>query len=161
MSRRWWAFGAAGVTVAAGLGVRSWTGGDFAKYAGDALYTVLACAVVVIVAPRLRPAVAAGVALGFSWAVELLQIAGIPTVLQPLFGATFNAPDLFWYVVGAALGWLLAWAGWRHSDHPGLCCAVPTSAPGPRSCPSWKRGTASLSSGEETACTLSPKRPAT
>ncbi|QFZ72024.1 DUF2809 domain-containing protein [Streptomyces fagopyri] len=113
MNRRWWAFGAAGVTVAAGLGVRSWTGGDFAKYTGDALYTVLACAVVVTMAPRLRPAVAAGVALGFSWAVELSQIAGIPTVLQPLFGATFNAPDLFWYVVGAVLGWLLARGGWR------------------------------------------------
>lgn len=115
MSRRWWACGAAAVTVAAGLGVRSWAGGDFAKYAGDALYTVLVCAVVVMVAPRLRPAVAAGVALAFSWAVEFLQIAGIPAVLQPLLGATFNAPDLFWYVVGAALGWCLAMPG-RNTD---------------------------------------------
>ncbi|GAA1351724.1 DUF2809 domain-containing protein [Streptomyces beijiangensis] len=93
----------AAVTVAAGLGVRAWGGGDFAKYAGDALYTALVCAVVVVVAPRLRTAVAAAVALGFSWAVELLQIVGIPAALQPLLGSTFNAPDLFWYAVGAAL----------------------------------------------------------
>lgn len=119
MKRRWWAFGAAGVTVVAGLGVRSWTGGYFAKYTGDALYTVLACAVVVMVAPRLRPAVAAGIALGFSWAVELWQIAGIPTALQPLFGSTFNAPDLFWYAVGAVLGWSVARGGWRHEVEQG------------------------------------------
>ncbi|MFG2311528.1 DUF2809 domain-containing protein [Streptomyces sp. NPDC048566] len=110
-SRRWWGCGAAVVTVAVGLGVRAWTGGDFAKYAGDALYTVMMCAVVVVLAPRLRPAVAAAVALAFSWAVELLQIAGIPALLQPLLGSTFNAPDLLWYVVGAALGWLVALGG--------------------------------------------------
>lgn len=112
-SRRWRAVGVAVVTVAAGLGIRSQTGGAFAKYAGDALYTVLVCSVVVLVAPRLRPAVAAGAALGFSWAVELWQIAGIPTALHPLFGATFNTPDLFWYVVGAVLGWCLTLGGWR------------------------------------------------
>ncbi|MCX4919783.1 DUF2809 domain-containing protein [Streptomyces sp. NBC_00340] len=112
-SRRWRAVGVAVVTVAAGLGIRSQTGGAFSKYAGDALYTVLVCAVVVLVAPRLRPAVAAGAALGFSWAVELWQIAGIPTALHPLFGATFNAPDLFWYVVGALLGWCLTSGGRR------------------------------------------------
>ncbi|WP_241540190.1 DUF2809 domain-containing protein [Streptomyces sp. M41(2017)] len=110
-SRRWRAVGVAVVTVAAGLGIRSQTGGAFAKYAGDALYTVLVCAVVVLVAPRLRPTVAAGAALAFSWAVELWQIAGIPTALHPLFGATFNAPDLFWYVVGALLGWCLMSGG--------------------------------------------------
>ncbi|MEU6387961.1 DUF2809 domain-containing protein [Streptomyces sp. NPDC046939] len=108
MSRRWWGAGVAVVTVAAGLGIRAWTGGPFAKYAGDALYTVLVCAVVIMVAPRLRPVVVAGVGLGFSWAVELSQIVGIPEVLRPLLGATFNAPDLFWYVVGAGLGWCLA-----------------------------------------------------
>ncbi|MFH8739319.1 MULTISPECIES: ribosomal maturation YjgA family protein [unclassified Streptomyces] len=107
MNRRWKALGSAVVTVAAGLAVRSWTGGDFAKYAGDALYTVLVCAVVVLAAPHLRTGIAAGIALGFSWAVEFTQIAGIPAVLQPLLGSTFNAPDLFWYGVGAALCWCL------------------------------------------------------
>ncbi|WP_394428191.1 ribosomal maturation YjgA family protein [Streptomyces sp. SGAir0957] len=116
MSRRWWGLVVAVVTVAAGLAIRSWTGGPFAKYAGDALYTVLVCAVVVVVAPRSRPVVAAGIALGFSWAVELLQIVGIPAALRPLLGATFNAPDLFWYVVGAGAGWcLVAAPGWRRA----------------------------------------------
>ncbi|MEU0783033.1 DUF2809 domain-containing protein [Streptomyces sp. NPDC006173] len=113
MSRRWRAVGLTVATVVAGLGIRSQTGGAFAKCAGDALYTVLVCAVVVLVAPRLRAAVAAGAALGFSWAVELWQIAGIPTALHPLFGSTFNTPDLFWYVVGAFLGWCLILGGRR------------------------------------------------
>ncbi|MFI7340976.1 DUF2809 domain-containing protein [Streptomyces sp. NPDC050085] len=95
------------VTVAAGLAVRAWTTGDFAKYAGDALYTVLACCVVALAAPRLRPVVVAGIALAFSVSVEFLQIAGIPALLQPLLGATFNPPDLLWYAAGAGLYWCL------------------------------------------------------
>ncbi|MFF0189101.1 DUF2809 domain-containing protein [Streptomyces sp. NPDC005244] len=113
MSTRWRASGMAAAAVVAGFAVRSRTGGAFAKCAGDALYTVLVCAVVVLVAPRLRPALAAGAALVFSWAVELWQIAGVPTALHPLFGSTFNAPDLFWYVVGALLGWCLTLGGRR------------------------------------------------
>ncbi|MET9494534.1 DUF2809 domain-containing protein [Streptomyces sp. NPDC006552] len=130
MSRRWWAFGGAVVTVAAGLGVRAWAGGDVAKYGGDALYTVLVCALVVLAAPRLRPAAAAGIALGLSWAAEFLQIVGVPRVLQPLLGATFNAPDLFWYVVGAALGWCLALPGRARDAGPGADrSTAPASAP--------------------------------
>lgn len=45
------AAGAAAVTVAAGLGVRTVADGDLAKYAGDALYTVLVCALVALCAP--------------------------------------------------------------------------------------------------------------
>ncbi|MEV3928690.1 DUF2809 domain-containing protein [Streptomyces sp. NPDC053728] len=103
---------AAFVTVAAGLGIRSTAGGDVAKYAGDALYTVLVHALVVLLAPRVRPTAAAGVALAVSWAVELAQLTGVPaelaresTVARLVLGSTFNAPDLFWYVVGAALAW--------------------------------------------------------
>ncbi|MFI7387337.1 DUF2809 domain-containing protein [Streptomyces sp. NPDC049813] len=129
MSRRGWAFAGAAVTVAAGLGVRAWTGGDVAKYGGDALYTVLVCALVVVAAPRLRPAVAAGLALAFSWAVEFLQIAGVPRVLQPLLGATFNAPDLFWYVVGAALAWWFALPGRARAAGRGVGCATGPAAP--------------------------------
>ncbi|MFD9287427.1 DUF2809 domain-containing protein [Streptomyces sp. NPDC060030] len=103
---------AALVTVAAGLGVRSAAGGDVAKYAGDALYTVLIHILVVLVAPRVRPKSAAAAALAFSWAVELAQLTGVPadlarqsTVARLVLGSTFNAPDLLWYVVGAALAW--------------------------------------------------------
>ncbi|WP_307853186.1 DUF2809 domain-containing protein [Kitasatospora sp. RG8] len=101
---------AAVLTVAAGLGVRAVTGGEFAKCAGDALYTVLVYALVLVAAPRLRPLPAAGLAAALSWAVELFQLTGLPDELgrrsvlaRLVLGSTFNAPDLLWYVVGAAL----------------------------------------------------------
>ncbi|MFJ6180104.1 DUF2809 domain-containing protein [Streptomyces sp. NPDC092295] len=100
--------GAAVLTVGAGLGIRGVGGGDVVKYGGDALYTVLVYTLVVLVAPRVRPLVAGGVALGFSWAVELLQLTGLPAELAArsvlarlVLGSTFNAPDLLWYAVGA------------------------------------------------------------
>ncbi|MFG2428923.1 DUF2809 domain-containing protein [Streptomyces sp. NPDC048590] len=103
---------AALVTVAAGLGTRAVAGGDPAKYAGDALYTVLIHTLVVVLAPRVRPGTAAGLALAVSWAVELAQLTGVPeelarssTVARLVLGSTFNAPDLLWYVVGAAAAW--------------------------------------------------------
>ncbi|MFJ8076823.1 DUF2809 domain-containing protein [Streptomyces sp. NPDC096176] len=100
------------VTIVAGLGVRALLEGSVAKYAGDALYTVLILALVVFVAPRSRPVAAAGAALAFSWAVELLQLTGVPAelarhsaVAHLVLGSTFNAPDLVWYAVGAVMGW--------------------------------------------------------
>ncbi|MFF3172697.1 DUF2809 domain-containing protein [Streptomyces sp. NPDC057900] len=106
------AAGAAVVTVAAGLGVRTVADGDLAKYAGDALYTVLICALVALCAPRARPVVVAGTGLAVSWAVELLQLTGVPAelsrrsgVARLVLGSTFNAPDLLWYAVGAAAVW--------------------------------------------------------
>ncbi|MEV1290474.1 DUF2809 domain-containing protein [Micromonospora sp. NPDC049679] len=108
------ACGAAAVTVAAGLGVRAVTEGAVAEYAGDALYTVLVYTLVVLVAPRIRPVTAACVALAISCGVELLQLTGVPAelsrrtvVARLVLGSTFNAPDLFWYAVGAAFGWLV------------------------------------------------------
>ncbi|NED79768.1 DUF2809 domain-containing protein [Streptomyces sp. SID11233] len=106
------AAGAAVATVAAGLGVRTVADGDLAKYAGDALYTVLICALVALCAPRARPLVVAGTGLAVSWAVELLQLTGAPAelsrqsaVARLVLGSTFNAPDLLWYAVGAAAVW--------------------------------------------------------
>ncbi|MEE1788443.1 DUF2809 domain-containing protein [Streptomyces sp. SP17BM10] len=100
---------AAGSAVAAGLGVRAFGGGEFAKCAGDALYTVLVYVLVVFVAPLVRPARAAVVAAALSWAVEFFQITGVPdelgrrsTLARLALGSTFNPPDLFWYLVGAA-----------------------------------------------------------
>ncbi|WP_344343274.1 DUF2809 domain-containing protein [Kitasatospora putterlickiae] len=107
---RWPAAVAAGLTVVAGLGVRSVAGGDVAKYAGDALYTVLLYALVVLVAPSLRPRAAAAWAAGLSWAVELFQLTGVPDGLarhsalaRLVLGSTFNPPDLLWYLAGAGL----------------------------------------------------------
>ncbi len=104
---------AALVTVGAGLGLRAVVTGDVAKYGGDALYTLLILTLVVVLAPRSTPARAAGIALAVSWAVELLQLTGLPaglsarsTAARLVLGSTFNAPDLFWYAVGACAGWL-------------------------------------------------------
>ncbi|MEU8382828.1 DUF2809 domain-containing protein, partial [Streptosporangium sp. NPDC048865] len=68
---------AALATVAAGLTVRALTGGWFGKYAGDALYTVLVYALVVLVWPRITPVRAAACALAFSWAVELDDLPAV------------------------------------------------------------------------------------
>ncbi|MFF1419175.1 DUF2809 domain-containing protein [Streptomyces sp. NPDC058280] len=106
--------GVALLTVAGGLGVRAVAAGDVAKYAGDALYTVLVYVLIVLAAPRVRPLVAACVALAFSCAVELLQLTGVPAelaarsvVARLVLGSTFNAPDLLWYAVGAAVAALV------------------------------------------------------
>ncbi|MEU4011608.1 ribosomal maturation YjgA family protein [Streptomyces pseudogriseolus] len=111
---------AAVVTVGAGLGLRAMATGDVAKYGGDALYTLLILTLVVLVAPRMAPARAAGTALAVSWAVELLQLTGLPadlsarsTAARLVLGSTFNAPDLFWYAVGATAGWLVLRASAR------------------------------------------------
>ncbi|GHH76237.1 hypothetical protein GCM10018781_47090 [Kitasatospora indigofera] len=116
---------AALLTVAAGLGVRAVAGDEAAKYAGDALYTVLLHTLVVLLAPRTRPGAAAGVALAVSWAVEFAQLTGVPaelsgrsTLARLVLGSTFNPPDLFWYLVGA----LFATAA--HSAVPGLARRV-------------------------------------
>ncbi|MER6712582.1 MULTISPECIES: DUF2809 domain-containing protein [unclassified Streptomyces] len=108
------AAGAAVVTVGAGLGLRTVAAGDVAKYGGDALYTVLLLTLVVLAAPRVTPLAAAGSALAASWAVEFLQLSPVPaelsarsTLARLVLGSTFNAPDLLWYTVGAATGWLI------------------------------------------------------
>ncbi|MEW2121814.1 DUF2809 domain-containing protein [Streptomyces sp. NPDC005474] len=108
------AAGAAVVTVGAGLGLRAVTAGSLAKYGGDALYTILLLALVVLVAPRVTPLTAAVSALAISWGVEFLQLSEMTaelsqrsTVTRLVLGSTFNPPDLLWYAVGAAAGWLV------------------------------------------------------
>ncbi|MEN8652669.1 DUF2809 domain-containing protein [Streptomyces sp. 21So2-11] len=103
--------GAAAVTLCAGLGIRAVADGDVAKYAGDALYTLLLCTLVVLIAPAaVTRRTAAGIGLGLSWAIELSQLTGVPAELSQhsviarlILGSTFNAPDLLWYAVGAGL----------------------------------------------------------
>ncbi|MGW0699680.1 ribosomal maturation YjgA family protein [Streptomyces sp. NPDC002867] len=128
------AVAAAALTVAAGLGVRAFAHGGVAKYAGDALYTVLILTLVLFVAPLSRPVLAAGAALVFSCAVEGLQLTGVPAelsrhsvVARLVLGSTFNAPDLVWYAVGAALGWCVHSSLLRRSGRPGRA-AAPSAA---------------------------------
>lgn len=114
LSTRLFAVGGAVLTVAVALGVRAGATGAteaVGKYAGDALYTVLLHTLVVLAAPRVKPLVAAAVALGVSWAVEFSQLSPVPgelsarsTLARLVLGSTFNAPDLFWYAVGAVFG---------------------------------------------------------
>ncbi|WP_394840295.1 DUF2809 domain-containing protein [Pendulispora rubella] len=103
------AIAAAFIVLFAGLAVRAWAGGAFAKYAGVALYGSLVYTLVVTIAPRLSPWRAAGIALAFCWAIELGQLTGIPASLATrsklarlVLGTTFNVPDLFWYAAGVA-----------------------------------------------------------
>src|SRR4051794_33021092 len=91
---------AALVTIAAGLGIRASLDGPFAKYTGDALYTVLLYLVVLLAAPKARPAVVAPISLAVSWAIEFAQLTDLPQVLRPILGSIFNPPDLLWYAVG-------------------------------------------------------------
>lgn len=102
------------VVTGAGLALRSMATGDVAKYGGDALYTLLLLALVLLAAPRTAPLRACAVALALSWGVEFLQLTGLPaelsrrsTAARWVLGSTFNAPDLLWYTVGAASGWLV------------------------------------------------------
>jgi hypothetical protein len=95
--------------------------GSLAKYGGDALYTVLLLALVVLVAPRVTPLMAAGSALAISWGVEFLQLSEVTADLSRrsaisrlVLGSTFNPPDLFWYAVGAVAGWLVHTAVGRY-----------------------------------------------
>ncbi|MGW6279607.1 ribosomal maturation YjgA family protein [Kribbella sp. NPDC055071] len=96
------------VVVVLGLGVRAFAGGDFAKYAGVALYATLIYALVSFWLPRVWAVLTA---IGISWAVEFFQLTGIPAELSArsglahlVLGSTFSWPDLIWYVVGAGLG---------------------------------------------------------
>lgn len=125
--RRLTAAVAALVVIGAGLGLRALASGDVAKYGGDALYTVLMLALVVLVAPRTTPSAAAGAALAVSWGVELLQLTPVPgelaqhsTLARLVLGSTFNAPDLFWYAAGAAAGWLAMKGGTKLCRTPRL-----------------------------------------
>jgi uncharacterized protein DUF2809 len=97
-------------TVVAGLSVRALTDGWFGKYAGDALYTVLVYALIVLIWPRVSPVRAAAGALAFSWAIEFAQLTSIPAALSEVsvaarlvLGSTFGAADLVAYTVGAIL----------------------------------------------------------
>jgi hypothetical protein len=103
------AVAAAILILVAGLTVRAVTTGGFAKYAGVALYAALVYALVVLVAPRLRPLWTAVAAVTFCWIVEFAQLTPVPADLSArsglarlVLGSTFNPPDLFWYLAGVA-----------------------------------------------------------
>ncbi|GAA1284578.1 hypothetical protein Psi02_33380 [Planotetraspora silvatica] len=114
---------AAIVTIAAGLLIRAFLGGPFAKYAGDALYTVLLYLLVLLVVPAARPSRVAAIAVAASWLIELSQLLDLPALVRPILGSTFNPPDLLWYAVGAGAAWAVH-AGLGRAARPGTSSGV-------------------------------------
>jgi len=114
MKRRPAALAAAALTIAAGLALRSFASGPASKLGGVALWAALVYALVVAAAPRWRVRSAAGLALGISFAVELLQLTALPAALAArqrwfhlVLGETFSALDLPAYACGIAAAALL------------------------------------------------------
>lgn len=98
------------IVIALGLSSRRILHGHPAKLAGDALYTVLLYVLVLVVRPDASPRRAAAIAIGASFAVELLQLTPYPAwlsskhvILRLIFGTTFGFEDLLGYVLGGAL----------------------------------------------------------
>ena len=108
--RRLVAAGLAVTTVLAGLAVRfALRRGAASDVAGDALYAILIYLVVVLLAPRTRPAVAAVVAASLCVAIELFQLTGLPAAWAATFppvalllGTGFDARDIVVYLVAVA-----------------------------------------------------------
>lgn len=101
---------AAVVTVALGLGIRTFVDAAWAGPAGDVLYSVmvyLAVAVLIPGRPRWVPVV---VAFGLCAGIELFQATGVPAELAQswppirlVLGTTFVPFDLLSYAAGVLL----------------------------------------------------------
>lgn len=112
------------VIVAAGLASRriAVVGAVLGKYPGDALWTVMAYALVVVLWPGLSRARVAALAFGVSAAVECSQLLQWPWLLslrettlgRLALGTTFHPPDFVAYATGAAMAWAVdAWMARR------------------------------------------------
>jgi hypothetical protein len=115
---RLWALVSVVAALAVAFTIRAVAGGDLEQFSGTALYGSAVYAMVVFVWPRLHPAVAGVVAIGFCELVEVAQLTGVPAALSErsllarlALGVQFDAVDLAWYPVGivplAALHWRL------------------------------------------------------
>ena len=98
---------AAALVIALGLAVHYLLGGEPAAFLADALYAVLIALLVMLLAPRTRPAVVAGVAFAVCALIELAQLSGLPAALAQavppaalVFGSGFAWGDLVAYALG-------------------------------------------------------------
>ena len=128
----WWrrrltAILAMGALVALAFAIRMLAGTDstLAQYSGTALYAAMVYAGVVALAPAARAWQAGAAALGFCWAVELLQLTGVPAELSAhsvlarlALGVRFDATDLLWYAVGV-VPLVLVHGSWSARPGPG------------------------------------------
>ncbi|OLT50432.1 DUF2809 domain-containing protein [Cellulosimicrobium sp. CUA-896] len=98
------------LVVVAGLVVATQVPDPVGDVGGDVLYAAAAYALAVLVLPRARTVVVAGLALGWCWAVEALQATGLAAALNDevppaawLLGSTFAVRDLVCYAAGVGL----------------------------------------------------------
>jgi hypothetical protein len=111
---------AAAAIFATGLATHYLLTGWFADALADGLYTALIAVTIVLIAPRLRPWVAATAAFALSAAVELLQLTTLPAALAEsvplsrlILGTTFAPLDLVFYAVAALIVGMLDAAALR------------------------------------------------
>ncbi|MFB7888742.1 DUF2809 domain-containing protein [Cellulosimicrobium cellulans] len=110
-----------GLVVVAGFLVATRAPDPWGDVGGDVLYAVATYVLVVLVLARVRPLVAGALALGWCWAVEALQAAGLAAAVNDavppaawLLGSTFAVRDLVCYLVGVGLACAVdTWAGAR------------------------------------------------
>ena len=102
--------GLAAAVIALGLLVHYLLAGDSASFAADALYAVLIALIVMVIAPRTRPTLVAGIAFVVCALIELAQLTGGPATLARafppaalVFGSGFAWGDLVAYTVGVLL----------------------------------------------------------
>jgi hypothetical protein len=81
--------------------------GRLEQYSGTALYASMTYVGVLFLRPSLSPLVTGGIALGWCWAVECLQLTGLPAELSSrsllarlVLGVRFDDTDLLWYPIG-------------------------------------------------------------
>ena len=100
------------VTVALGLGIRTFSDGTWTGPAGDALYAVLVYVLVALLVPRKPKTLIAAAAVTACAVIELFQLTGLPAELgqswppiRLVLGTTFGAADLLAYAGGSALAY--------------------------------------------------------
>jgi hypothetical protein len=98
---------AAALILATGLAIRALSDGALAQHCGTVLYASMVYCGVLFVRPAMTPGKAAGIALGFCWAVEVFQLTGMPAVLSEgsllarlVLGAHFDWVDMAFYPAG-------------------------------------------------------------
>ncbi|MEU5943140.1 DUF2809 domain-containing protein [Micromonospora sp. NPDC047548] len=98
---------AATLFLAVALSIRAVDDGAVRQYSGTALYASMVWAGVLFVWPRMAPALAGTIAVGFCWLVECAQLTGVPAELSArsllarlALGVQFDPVDLAWYPAG-------------------------------------------------------------
>ena len=105
---------AAAVCLAIGIATQLLAWSPAVDALASVLYVALVGALVMVVAPALPGLAVAAIAFGFTTAIELLQLTGIPRAIVDVFpaahlllGNAFDPFDLVAYAVGAVVVFVL------------------------------------------------------